>query len=261
MIFSTYKFIFAFLPIVFAGYYILNAINLKKISKIWLVLASLYFYAQGSPSFFNSFFISITANYIIGTLLSKIEEKNLEKKLLLAIGLIGNIALLGFYKYTNFFIANFNLVTGGEHPYLDIALPIGISFFTFQLIAFLVDSYRGETKEYDIIDYLLFITFFPQFIVGPIVHHSEVVPQFENEKNQKINIENLTKGIFLFVIGCAKKICIADVLTSDAQGFFDNIQGNLQMFPTWFHAIEYTISYYFDLSGYADMAIGLRTYV
>lgn len=260
MIFSTYQFIFVFLPLVFAGYYILNAVKFKNLSKIWLVLASLYFYAQGSMSFFPYFLASVIANYIVGTLLSKMEEKTLEKKVLFAMGVLGNIALLGYYKYTNFFIANFNLVTGELYPYLDIVLPIGISFFTFQLIAFLVDSYRGETKEYDVINYLLFITFFPQLIVGPIIHHAEVVPQFENEENQKLNFANLAKGIFLFAIGCAKKICIADVLTSDAQTFFAgiaNLEEALQMFPTWFHAIEYTISYYFDLSGYADMAVGL----
>ena len=260
MIFSTYQFMFIFLPIVFAGYYILNGFKFKKLSKIWLVLASLYFYAQGSPSFFPIFFISITGNYIVGTTLSKMEGKTLEKKILFGLGILANVILLGYYKYTNFFIANFNLVTGQAYPYLEIVLPIGISFFTFQLIAFLVDSYRGETKEYDVINYLLFITFFPQLIVGPIIHHAEVVPQFENEENQKLNLDNLAKGIFLFAIGCAKKICIADVLTSDAQAFFESIANTnaaLQMFPTWFHAIEYTISYYFDLSGYADMAIGL----
>lgn len=260
MIFSTYQFIFIFLPIVFAGYYILNGLKFKNLSKIWLVLASLYFYSQGSPTFFPYFLGSVVANYIIGTMLSKMPEKNLEKKILFVLGILGNVVLLGYYKYTNFFIANFNLITGNQYPYLNIALPIGISFFTFQLIAFLVDSYRGETKEYDIINYLLFITFFPQLIVGPIVHHADVVPQFENEENQKINFENLAKGLFLFVIGCAKKICIADVLTTDAQSFFNSLaklEEALTMFPTWFHSIEYTISYYFDLSGYADMAIGL----
>lgn len=260
MIFSTYQFIFIFLPIVFAGYYILNAIKFKNLSRIWLVLASLYFYAQGSPEFFPYFLASIISNYIIGSMLSKMEGKTIEKKVLFTIGILGNIALLGYYKYADFFITNVNLISGKEFSLLNLALPIGISFFTFQLIAFLVDSYRGETKEYDIINYLLFITFFPQLIVGPIVHHAEVVPQFEDDDNKKIKWENIAKGIFIFAIGCAKKICIADILTTDAQSFFnglENVSQTLPMFETWFHSIEYTISYYFDLSGYADMAIGL----
>ena len=180
-----------------------------------------------------------------------------QKKLLLLIGLAGNIGLLGYYKYTDFFIENYNLLTGSSYALKHIVLPIGISFFTFQLIAFLVDSYRGETKQYDIINYLLFITFFPQLIVGPIIHHGEIVPQFENKANLKINYDNVAKGIFLFSIGCAKKILLADPMTTNAQEFFNNIGSNPDLLLTWFSSIEYTISYYFDLSGYADMAIGL----
>jgi D-alanyl-lipoteichoic acid acyltransferase DltB (MBOAT superfamily) len=136
-------------------------------------------------------------------------------------------------------------------------LPIGISFFTFQLIAFLVDAYRGLTKSYSIIDYLLFITFFPQLIVGPIVHHGEMTPQFEDEANARLNWDNVAAGLFLFSIGCAKKILLADPLTIDAQTFFDAVPPQPGFTEAWWHAIEYTVSYYFDISGYADMAIGL----
>jgi D-alanyl-lipoteichoic acid acyltransferase DltB (MBOAT superfamily) len=148
-------------------------------------------------------------------------------------------------------------VAGTRFPLQHIVLPIGISFFTFQLIAFLVDSYRGETKNYDIVDYLLFITFFPQLIVGPIIHHAEIVPQFEDNTNQRLNFNNVALGLFIFSIGCAKKMLIADPLTTNAQPFFNDIGNNLSMIPSWFYSIEYTVSYYFDLSGYADMAIGL----
>lgn len=261
MIFSTYKFIFGFLPIVFGGYYIINRLKLDVISKIFLVVASLYFYAQGSLDFFPYFLCSIFGNYIVGSALSKLQgdETKRQKKILFLIGILANVALLGYYKYTDFFIENINWLADTNIGLKNIALPIGISFFTFQLIAFLVDSYRGETKEYDILNYLLFITFFPQLIVGPIVHHSEVVPQFENDENRKVNWNNVAAGIFLFSIGCAKKILLADPLTDNAQGFFDIVvaNGTCEFLQSWFYSIEYTISYYFDLSGYADMAIGL----
>lgn len=258
MIFSTYQFIFLFLPITFFGYFILNRFRYYSVAKIWLVIASLYFYGQGSPAFFPFFLASITGNYIIGTAMTRMEgNQSVQRKLLLGIGLAGNIALLGYYKYTDFFIENYNLLTGSDYALKHIALPIGISFFTFQLIAFLVDSYRGETKQYDIINYLLFITFFPQLIVGPIIHHAEIVPQFEDEKNLKLNYDNIAKGIFLFSIGCAKKILLADPMTTNAQSFFNSVPASPDLLLTWFSSIEYTISYYFDLSGYADMAIGL----
>ena len=258
MIFSTYEFIFLFLPVTFFVYFILNRFDLNSIAKIWLIICSLYFYAQGSPDFFVFFLGSIVGNYIIGSTMARMEgNQKAQKKLLLLIGLAGNIGLLGYYKYTDFFIENYNLLTGSSYALKHIVLPIGISFFTFQLIAFLVDSYRGETKQYDIINYLLFITFFPQLIVGPIIHHGEIVPQFENKANLKINYDNVAKGIFLFSIGCAKKILLADPMTTNAQEFFNNIGSNPDLLLTWFSSIEYTISYYFDLSGYADMAIGL----
>ena len=258
MIFSTYEFIFLFLPVTFFVYFILNRFDLNSIAKIWLILCSLYFYAQGSPDFFVFFLGSIVGNYIIGSTMARMEgNQKAQKKLLLLIGLAGNIGLLGYYKYTDFFIENYNLLTGSSYTLKHIVLPIGISFFTFQLIAFLVDSYRGETKQYDIINYLLFITFFPQLIVGPIIHHGEIVPQFENKANLKINYDNVAKGIFLFSIGCAKKILLADPMTTNAQEFFNNIGSSPDLLLTWFSSIEYTISYYFDLSGYADMAIGL----
>ncbi|NBI63082.1 MBOAT family protein [Clostridiales bacterium] len=181
----------------------------------------------------------------------------LQRKTLFYIGILANIGLLGYYKYTDFFIDNINVLCGADIALKHIALPIGISFFTFQLIAFLVDCYKNATKEYDFINYLLFITFFPQLIVGPIVHHAEMVPQFENKDNANINFDNIAKGLFLFSIGCAKKILLADMLTPDAQAFFDNISGDVPFLDAWYYSIEYTISYYFDLSGYADMAIGL----
>ena len=232
MVFSTYKFIFGFLPIVLIGYHFINKYKYYTLSKIWLILASLVFYYLGSPDFFWYFVGSIIGNYIIGSSISKLDINNnkIERKILFAIGLIGNIAILGYYKYVNFFIKNFNYLTNSNVSLLKVILPIGISFFTFQLIAYIVDSYRGETDKYDILDYLLFITFFPQLIVEPIVHHKEMVTQFENKENKKINYENIIKGIFLFTLGVAKKILIADPLTTNAQEFFAG--GGYRFSPT-----------------------------
>lgn len=261
MIFSSYGFIFLFLPAVFAGYFLFNRAGYRYIAKLWLVVASFLFYAQGSPGFFPFFLASVVGNYIMGTLLSAIREigttARVQSKAALAIGLAANVALLVYYKYTDFFITNINAVAHTDIALRHIALPIGISFFTFQLIAFLVDAYRGMTKSYSIIDYLLFITFFPQLIVGPIVHHGEMVPQFEDEIKARLNWDNVAAGLFLFSIGCAKKILLAAPLTINAQTFFDAVPALPGFTEAWWYAIEYTVSYYFDLSGYADMAIGL----
>lgn len=259
MIFSTYSFILIFLPITFCGYFLLHHIRMQSAAKLWLVLASFYFYAQGSPDFFPFFLGSVVGNYVLGSTLSKLQgdSHRWERVGILTVGILANCGLLGYYKYTDFFLININRLTGADFALRYIVLPIGISFFTFQLIAFLVDSYRGETKTYDVLDYLLFITFFPQLIVGPIIHHGEVVPQFENPENAKVNWNNVALGLFVFSIGCAKKMLIADPLTTDAQSFFGHVNNHLPMVQSWFHSIEYTVSYYFDLSGYADMAIGL----
>lgn len=258
MIFSSYTFLFIFLPVTFFGYRILNLLKLYPVAKLWLVLASLYFYAQGSGTFVFLFIAVIFLNFTIGTLMLRAEGPYAiwSKRVLLTLGLTQNIVFLGYYKYSNFLIENWNMVTGQSIPLLAIVLPLGISFFTFQLIAYLVDCYRGNTEEHPIIDYLLFITFFPQLIVGPIVHHKDIVPQFNDKKQPLFNKQNIMLGIFLFSVGCAKKVVLADPLTAFAQGYFSNVAGG-DLLTSWLAVLSYTLSYYFDLSGYADMAIGL----
>ncbi len=258
MIFSTFEFILIFLPIVLILYTLAKRNGYITAAKGVLVLGSLYFYAYGSGTFFYFYVGSVLFNYLTGYVLSTIHEKqnNVLRKTVLTIGILANVVLLGYYKYADFFIANFNFLTRSDIPFLRIILPIGISFFTFQLIAYLVDSYRGETKDYVFIDYLLFINFFPQLIVGPIVHHKDVVPQFNAMQKEKFNYDLLSFGIFLFFMGCTKKLVLADPLTTLAQKAFDNAQ-ELNLLESWVAGLSYTISYYFDLSGYADMAIGL----
>ncbi|WP_194287329.1 MBOAT family O-acyltransferase [Gracilibacillus oryzae] len=258
MIFSTYLFILVFLPITFLGYRLLAHFRLDELSKVWLVLASLVFYWQGSGMFTFAFIASVIFNYIIGIAIIRANGRNKKwkKRLLLTIGLAENILLLGYYKYANFAIENFNFVTGSSYDLLDILLPLGISFFTFQLIAFLVDCYKEHTEEYSFINYLVFITFFPQLIVGPIVHHKEVVPQIEDEKRPLFNKYNIMLGIFLFSMGAAKKVVLADPLTLYGEAYFSDV-ASYDVLASWLATFSYTLSYYFDLSGYADMAIGL----
>ena len=259
MIFSSYSFIFIFLPIVFIGYFSLTKLGLFRASKCYLIVCSLVFYYLGSPEFFPFFMIIIIINYLIGRFLNKLHHRKTRfthRKIFLILGILINVSLLGYYKYTDFILLNVNFFFHSEIELLHILLPIGISFITFQLIAYLVDSYNGKTENYDSIDYCLFITFFPQLIVGPIVHHKDVVPQYISVEKKTISFDNIAAGLFMFSIGCFKKIILADNLTPLAQADFSNYT-LLSMPEAWLASLSYTMSYYFDLSGYADMAIGL----
>jgi len=177
------------------------------------------------------------------------------KKALLTFGIVANVALLGYFKYTDFLIENVNAVFDTSVPLVHLALPLAISFFTFQQIAYLVDSYRRETAEYDFLNYALFVTFFPQLIAGPIVHHSEMMPQFASRWNLVKNYKNIALGLFIFSIGLFKKVVIADSFAVWATAGFDAAT-TLNLFEAWATSLSYTFQLYFDFSGYTDMAIG-----
>ena len=185
-----------------------------------------------------------------------VDKNRLSKQFLLAFGIIANISLLGYFKYTDFLINNFNIAFNTNTNLLHLALPLAISFFTFQQIAYLVDSYRQETKEYNFLNYALFVTFFPQLIAGPIVHHKEMMSQFANIKNKIINYKNIAIGLFIFSIGLFKKVVIADTFALWATNGFDKSE-ILTFFEAWATSLAYTFQLYFDFSGYADMAIGI----
>ena len=169
--------------------------------------------------------------------------------------MIANLALLGYFKYTDFFLENFNLVLDESIPLLHLALPLAISFFTFQQIAYLVDSYRGETPEYDFLNYALFVTFFPQLIAGPIVHHAEMMPQFNSKWNLFKRYKNIAFGLFIFSMGLFKKVVIGDTFAQWASHGFDKMEV-LNFVEAWETSLSYTFQLYFDFSGYTDMAIG-----
>ena len=192
-------------------------------------------------------------NYYIGKRLIKLQHT--ATKVLLGAGIFFNLALLGYFKYSDFFIMNFNTMMGSDIGLLYLALPLAISFYTFQQIAYLVDSYRGETKEYDFLTYALFVTFFPQLIAGPIVHHSEMMPQFTKKENKIFNHFNIALGLFIFSMGLFKKVVIADTFAMWATKGFD-VAPTLNMIEAWITSLSYTFQLYFDFSGYTDMAIG-----
>jgi D-alanyl-lipoteichoic acid acyltransferase DltB (MBOAT superfamily) len=225
-------------------------------AKSFLVFASLFFYSWWNIAYLPLILSSMLFNYVIGLSLSKEQKKSkLGKKTLLIFGIIANVALLGYFKYADFFIGNLNHLLHTDIGLLHLALPLAISFFTFQQIAYLVDSYRGETKEYDFLNYANFVTFFPQLIAGPIVHHSEMMPQFAAPANKVKRYANIATGLFIFSIGLFKKVIIADTFAVWATAGFDHAQV-LNMAEAWVTSLSYTFQLYFDFSGYTDMAIG-----
>ncbi|PPK57116.1 D-alanyl-lipoteichoic acid acyltransferase DltB (MBOAT superfamily) [Malaciobacter marinus] len=263
MLFNSYEFIFIFLPITFFIYFYLNSKRLIIASKGFLVFSSLFFYSWWNVAYLPLILVSMLFNYVIGNTLSQNNEeqkkglnKTFSKKSILIFGIVANVSLLGYFKYADFFIENFNLVTNSNIELLHLLLPLAISFFTFQQIAYLVDSYKAETKEYDFLNYALFVTFFPQLIAGPIVHHKEMMPQFANVKNKVKNYRNIALGLFIFSIGLFKKVVIADTFAVWATAGFDTAT-TLNFFEAWATSLSYTFQLYFDFSGYTDMAIGI----
>lgn len=257
MLFNSYEFIFIFLPLSFFIYFYLNKRRLINGAKGFLVASSLFFYSWWNIIYLPLILFSIFFNYFIGEALTKKNNKPiLSKKKLLTLGIIINVLLLGYFKYMDFFIFNINFLAGTELPLLDLALPLAISFFTFQQIAYLVDCYKGKTKERDFLNYTLFVTFFPQLIAGPIVHHKEIMSQFTKASNKVKNYKNISLGIFIFSIGLFKKVVIADTLAIWATNGFDKAE-TLNFIEAWTTSLSYTFQIYFDFSGYTDMAIGI----
>ncbi|PEK94278.1 MBOAT family O-acyltransferase [Bacillus mycoides] len=253
MLFNSYEFMLYFLPVAVIGYFILQKFN-QNIAKIFLVGMSLYFYAYFEAKYLLLIGVSLFTNAFIGQqIIQKTNKKT--RKILLTAGLIFNISLLGYFKYSDFFLDNINTIFGTDIPLLKLLLPLGISFITFQKIGFLVDCYKRELTKFNFIDFCLFVTFFPQLIAGPIVHHSKVLPQFQDESKRKLNVENIAKGLYIFGIGLTKKVVIADSLAQWADFGFSNVN-QLSTTDAWISSLAYTLQLYFDFSGYCDMAIG-----
>lgn len=257
MLFNSPVYIFLFLPLVVVVYFFLNRSRLVVAGTSWLVFASLFFYSYWNPLYLPLILGSMLVNYALGTALGKGAGKpsRFSSKSILLFGVAANLALLGYYKYADFFLDNLNRGLGTDFSLLHLALPLAISFFTFQQIAYLVDSYQGQTREYDFLNYCLFVTFFPQLIAGPIVHHGEMMPQFAKVRTKVVDYRNLSVGLFIFILGLFKKVVIADTFAVWATLGFDS-SSELSCVGAWVVSLSYALQLYFDFSGYTDMAIG-----
>ena len=261
MLFNSYIFIFLFLPLCLTGYFLLNRMGRTKLSHLWLFAMSLWFYGSNTPRYLILILASIGINYGFYCLSRVIENEN-KKKYAMAAAVVANLGILFYYKYFNFFIDTVNSILATEWAVSTILLPLGISFFTFQQVSFVVDAFRGEVpSDYDFLDYACFVTFFPQLVAGPIVTHDELVPQLMDENRRRFSWESLARGIYIFCIGLAKKVLIADNLSFAVNaGFGWAAAGQWELFNSSaavLTMLSYTLQMYFDFSGYSDMAIGI----
>jgi D-alanyl-lipoteichoic acid acyltransferase DltB (MBOAT superfamily) len=262
MLFNSVSFIFLYLPVVFFGTFWFGRRS-PRMAVLWLALASLVFYSVWDVRYIPLLLGSVVFNYGAGFLigLKRSQDATGQKaKAFLIIALVCNLGLLGYFKYANFFLATAGSLTGSHYPALDVILPLGISFFTFTQIAFLVDVYRGLAREYRFLNYLLFVTYFPHLIAGPILHHGQMMPQFAApETFARVNPRNVAAGMTAFALGLAKKVLIADRLSVYASTVFNAASDGHApiLIVAWTGALSYALQIYFDFSGYTDMAIGM----
>ena len=252
-------FIFGFMPVVLLGFYALGRVGTKPGALLFLAGASLVFYGYGDLRHLPLLLASIACNFIVGTLMTRRAARGLPNGWLLALGVTVDVVTLGWFKYADFVLANVSFATGVSIPLPDVALPIGISFFTFTQIAYLTDCWRGETKAYRPHEYLLFVTYFPHLIAGPILLHNNVIPQFWKDRPYRFDLTRLLVGLTIFGIGLFKKVVLADGVAGYADVLFDGVaQGaSPNVVSAWIGALAYTVQLYFDFSAYSDMAIGL----
>lgn len=257
MLFNSYVFVLLFFPIVLIGYFSLNHFHRYNCAKLFLMIASLFFYGYFNRWYLLIIISSIILNYTFSIFMLKIpKEKSVLKKTVFVLSLTLNIGSLFFFKYYDFFISNINGMFNINIPLLNLMLPLGISFFTFQQLSYVIDSYKNEVPLYSFLDYALFVTYFPQLIAGPIVTHDEMVPQFADTEKKKFNADNFAKGLYAFAIGLAKKVIIADSFGLVVDSAFTDVSvlGSLNAL---FVMLAYTFQIYFDFSGYCDMATGI----
>ncbi len=254
MLFNSYIFILLFLALCIIGYFGLNHFKKYNLAMAYLLGMSLWFYGYNNINYLWILIFSVLINYGFYLLINKTNK--IAKKVLMIAGVSINVGILLYFKYMDFFIGNINGIFKTEIEFLRIALPLGISFFTFQQISFIVDAYRNEIPKYNFLHYACFVTYFPQLIAGPIVTHDELVPQFMDASKKKFNSENFAKGIYLFTMGLAKKVLIADTfgrMVSYGYSVYETLNTPAALLVI----LGYTIQIYFDFSGYCDMAIGL----
>lgn len=250
MSFNSYIFILCLLPISFIEYFALSR-KKQEYGLLWMAASSLVFYAWAGISILLLFIASLILNYIFTLFI-----KRSNSKLILALGIILNVILLIYFKYSGFLVQNINALFNTDFIFKNIALPLGISFFTFTQISWLVDTYRGETRDYSLLEYVLFISYFPKMAEGPIALHGDILPQFRDKSRKTIDYDNISRGIMIFVLGLFKKLMIADTLGKAVDWGFNNVP-DLYSMDIWIVMLCYTLQIYFDFSGYCDMAAGV----
>lgn len=250
MVFSSTIFLCVYLPLVLLGYYICP----KKGRNLFLLIASLVFYAWGEPKYVFLMIFSILVNYIFGRLMDKHRENKKRLKLMLVLSVVIDIGLLSVFKYTDFIITNVNAIFGANFDLLNIALPIGISFYTFQAMSYTIDVYRDDVRvQKNLIDFGMYITMFPQLIAGPIVRYADVQDQLAE---RSVTTADFSEGVMRFVVGLGKKVLLANQMGAVWSDIYA-LGGDVSALMAWTGAIAYTFQIYFDFSGYSDMAIGL----
>jgi alginate O-acetyltransferase complex protein AlgI len=257
LLFNSYPFICVFLPVTLVTFHLLARSGAFNGALVWLVISSLFFYGWWNPAYLVLISSSIVFNFIMGRRIVDAGARSARGPLWLAVG--ANVALLGYYKYANFFVTATNDLVGSSYHLETIILPLAISFFTLQQVAYIVDAWRGNAPRYGFLHYALFVSFFPQLIAGPIVHHRELLPQFMSDFSKRITPTYLMLGLTLFSIGLAKKVLVADNIGHYSDLVFGYAEAGAAL--SGFVALKGTLAYafqiYFDFSGYSDMAIGL----
>lgn len=251
MLFNSYIFILLFLPLTLAGYYILNRYKKYDYALIFLTFMSFIFYGYNNIYYLIILIGSILVNYLLSLKIHANKSKSLT-----VIGVLLNLGILFFFKYYDFFIDNMNHLLKKDIPFLSVALPLGISFYTFQQLSFIVDTYKGDSDKYTLLEYASYVSFFPQLVAGPIVFHTELIPQFRRLENRSFNSENFSRGLYAFSCGLAKKVLIADTLGRVVNVGYSNID-ILNSTSALLVVLSYALQIYFDFSGYCDMAYGI----
>jgi alginate O-acetyltransferase complex protein AlgI len=262
MLFNSYPFLLAFYPVTVALFFLIARFS-HPLAAAWLALASLCFYAYWSIAAVPLLVVSICLNYGFGLALTPGSAPDAARRRRLYAAVAINLAVLGYFKYANFFIGNLNWALDSARlpplRALNVVLPIGISFFTFTQIAFLVDCYEGKVLERKFVHYLLFVSYFPHLIAGPVLHHGQMMPQFRRPETYRMRYDNVLAGLFNVAVGLAKKVLLADEFSQYASPVFDAARDGhpIGAIAAWTAALAYTLQIYFDFSGYSDMAIGL----
>lgn len=253
MLFNSYIFILCFLPLAMLAYFSLNKLKQYNAAKLSLVIASLIFCGYNDINYVYILVCSILMNCLACMLLGRFPRCS---KLIVAVGVVANIVFLASFKYFNFLLENINAFTGSDFNYLKMVMPLGISYFTFQQISYLIEAGKGACTNYSFLDYVLYVTFFPRLISGPIVSHDELLPQFASLENKRLNAANIVMGLQMFAIGLFKKVIEADTFGKIVSYGYGHVS-SLNSLEAILTILAYTIQIYYDFSGYSDMAVGV----